>query len=369
MERMLAREYGVRPGDRLRASYGCAEAAAPRSGQLVPFQIPAAPADFTGRTRERARLLTQLADDATATGAPTVVAGQPGIGKTALALHVAHELRDAFPGGVLYADLRAASGKPARPTDVLASFLQTYGVPADVMPSALEDRTGLLRSLLSQTRTLLVLDDVRDPSQVAPLLPGPGSSASLMTSRVRLDGLSGVVHVEPDPLTADEATRLVAAMAGTARTAAEPRAVATLVRVCEGLPLALRMAGARLAARPGRSVRWLADRLSDDAGALFDELAIGSPELRAGLSEVYRGLEPDQARAFHTLALAERDTVSVTEAARVLGIGSRGAEQLLELLVDRYLLAAEGNGRYGFRPLTRAYGRSAACDGVQRRAA
>jgi DNA-binding SARP family transcriptional activator len=329
----------------------------------VPFQIPAAPADFTGRERETAQLVARLTGAAAVGGAPTVVSGQPGIGKTALALHAALAVRGAFPGGVLYADLRASSGRPARPADVLASFLKAYGRPARGLHAGLDDRAALLRSLLAHRRTLVVLDDAEDCAQTRALLPGPGAGAALITSRTRLDELCGVAHLEPGPLSAEASARLIAAIAGRARTAAEPRPVAELARLCEGVPLALRAAGTRLAARPERSVRWLVERLTAEPGALLDELGAGLLDVRAALAGVYRRLDPDQARAFRTLVAAadQGAGVSVPEAARLLGVEPRRAETLLEQLVDRYLLACGRRpGHYEFRPLALAYGRATA---------
>ena len=372
MERLLAEDYGVQPGERLRALHsqirGGGAPGKPLTitsnrspASVVPFQIPAAPADLTGRECETANLVARLSGQP-ASGTTTVVSGQPGIGKTALALHVAHAVRGAFPGGVLYADLRASSGKPARPTDVLASFLRAFGVPTRALPSGLDDRAALLRSMSVEHRALMVLDDARDCAQISTLLPGPGSGTALVTSRSRLHELSGAAHVEPGALTAEASARLIGAIAGRARAAAEPRPLAEVVRACEGLPLALRIAGTRLAARPSRSVRWLADRLTAEPEALLDELSVGQLDVRAGLTEACRRLTPEQGRAFHILAADSTDGggVSVPEAARLLGLPPRDAERLLEQLVDRYLLAC-GRSGYEFRPLTRTHGRYSPC--------
>lgn len=378
MERALERDYGARPGERLRALHerltagdaadaGAAGDAAHAAGPvvvrepapIVPFQIPAAPADFTGRERETRELAARLAHrDAAGDGAgPTVLSGQPGIGKTVLALHAAQAVRDVFPGGVLYADLRASGGRPARPGDVLGSFLKAYGMPARTLPSGLDDRAALLRSLLADRATLLVLDDAAGVEQVRPLLPGPGAGAALITARTRLDELCGVAHVEPGALPPEAAIRLLGAIAGAARPTAEPRAAADLVRLCEGLPLALRIAGTRLAARPGRGVGWLVDRMTAEPGALLEELRIGRLDVRSGLAEVCARLDAGQVRAFRVLAANARSgNVCVSEAARLLGVPERRAERLLEHLVDRYLLACGRTSGYTFRPLTRAYG-------------
>ena len=378
LEQTLEQDYGALPGERLRALHERLSAdereggPGPAPGETVrvldpppvlPFQIPAAPVDLTGRAQQTRELVARLSG-AEAQGAaglgPTVISGQPGIGKSALALHVAHLVRDAFPGGVLYADLRASGGRPVPPDEVLASFLTAYDRPVCAAPSGLDDRAALLRSLLAQRRTLLVLDDAQDVEQVRPLLPGPGAGAALITARTRLDELCGVVHVEPGPLPPDAAVRLLGTIAGRARAAAEPRPLDELVRLCEGLPLALRIVGTRLAARPGSSVRRLADRLAEP-DALLDELRVGRLDLRTGLAEVCGQLDPQQGRAFRALAsVSDSRSVSVAEAARLLGLPQRRAEELLEQLVDRYLLACGGVGRYEFRPLTRAYGRAPA---------
>lgn len=431
MRHTLAEDYGVQPGERLRALCAriCpgveagevrvgtpADAAVPAHraavttartpryapipaplpvpaavfAPVLPFQIPAAPPDLTGRANETGQLVARLANSDTPAG-PAVISGQPGIGKTALALHVAHAVRDAFPGGVLYADLRASTGRPARSADVLGSFLKACGVPARALPSGRDERSALLRSLLAQRRTLIVLDDAADTEQIRPLLPGPGAGAALITARTRLDELSGVVHLEPGPLPADAAARLIWAIAGRARATAEPRALAELARLCEGLPLALRIVGTRLAARPGRSVRWLVDRMTGaaatttaatattadvggqrDAGddALFGELRIGQLDVSAGMAAVCAQLTDEQDRAFRRLASAAVGaSVGVAEAAELLGVPPRHAEELLEQLVDRYLLACGCAGQYVFRPLARAYGRSRAREAVSGRRA
>ena len=368
MERMLDREYGVRPGERLRALQKrilAGEAPSPTPSFAAsppqppfppPFQIPAAPAQLIGRACESASLAAHLTSSST-----TVISGQPGIGKTALALHTAHAVREQFPGGVLYADLRAASGNPASPLGVLASFLRALGVPLNALPPALDDRAALLRTTLTQRKTLILLDDATTAAQVSPLLPGSGPGAVLITSRSRLDELTGAAHLEPGALTPAASTALIDALAGRARAAAEPRPVAYVVRTCEGLPLALSIVATRLAARPSRSVRWLADRLAV-TDTLLDELTVGALSVRAGLTEVCQRLDPAQARAFHTLAaldLSSGASISVPEAARLLALPTRDAERLLEHLVDHYLLACTRTG-YEFRPLTRAFGREMA---------
>lgn len=359
MERQLDQDYGVRPGERLRAlrdSIMTTGNASPTTRSCPsPVQIPAAPADFTARECETASLAARLTTERRDVGQVTVISGQPGIGKTALALHVAHAVRGNFPDGILYANLRTMR-KPARPLDILGTFLRALGQPTRALPSALDDRAAMLRTLLTDRRTLLVLDDADSAAQIIPLLPGPSPSAVLVTSRTRLDDLPAATHVEPTPLSPEASAKLIAAIAGRARTAAEPHPVSDLVRACEGLPLALRIVGTRLAARPTRSVRWLADRLS--TGDL-NELAIGTLNVRNALAEIYDALSPDDAQAFLRLAATPSHprTISSLEAAHALAVPPPEAERLLERLVDKYLLTCVATG-YRFSPLTQSFARN-----------
>lgn len=203
----------------------------------------------------------------------SAVAGMGGIGKTALAVHVAHRLRDRFPDGQLYASLQGAAS-PLRPGEVLARWLPDLGDRDAAIPAAEAGRAARYRSLLAGRKVLIVLDDARDAAQVQPLLPGSSGCAVIVTSRHVLAGLAGAAQMSLDALGPDEARDLFTAIIGAPRAAAEPEATAAVLACCAGLPLAVRIAAARLASRPGWSVAHLAARLSDEQGRLA-ELAAG----------------------------------------------------------------------------------------------
>ena len=179
---------------------------------------------------------------------------------------------------------------------MLRTFLIALGVPADLVPVGLEDRISLYRSLLTGRRVLVVLDDARDSAQVRPLLPGDPGCAALVTSRYRLADLAGALPLELDVLSAAEAELLLRRLVGTARLAADPQAATQVIAACGRLPLALRICAARLGARPGWSMRHLADRLADQL-MLLNELRVCSLDIRASVEPSYRALEPAAARA------------------------------------------------------------------------
>ncbi|WP_432931745.1 BTAD domain-containing putative transcriptional regulator [Microbispora sp. CA-135349] len=268
--RILSEELGVDPGPELTGLHhailrGDPSLPAPPSGETVrlavPAQLPLAPADFTGRSAETAALVTAL----TSGEAPAiqVVAGRAGSGKSALAVHVAHQAAAAFPDGLLYAELRGMSEAPADPGEVLGRFLKALGVRQDALPAATAERAELYRGLLAGRRVLVLLDDAAGEGQVRPLLPG-GTGGVLITSRNRLGGLSGVRRTDLDVLEPAEAVELLARIVGTERVAAEEAVARVIVDLCGRLPLAIRIAGARLATRQRWPLRLLADRLTDE---------------------------------------------------------------------------------------------------------
>ncbi|MFJ1708004.1 BTAD domain-containing putative transcriptional regulator [Kitasatospora sp. NPDC088346] len=323
---------------------------------VTPCQLPPALPDFTGRARETSLLSGRLtALDRTAPFT-AVISGQPGVGKSTLAGQVAHATRTAFPDGTLYAELRGTDGSPALPATVLRTFLIALGVPADLVPVGLEDRISLYRSLLTGRRVLVVLDDARDSAQVRPLLPGDPGCAALVTSRHRLADLVGALPLELDVPSAPEAALLLRRLVGTARSAADPQAATQVVAACGRLPLALRICAARLGARPGWSMRHLADRMADQL-MLLNELRVGSLDVRASVEPSYRALEPAAARAFRLLATATDDPLSTVQAAQVLHLPVPAAEHLLERLVDAHLLLTDAPGRYRYPALLRAFAR------------
>ncbi|MEW5536003.1 NB-ARC domain-containing protein, partial [Streptomyces virginiae] len=218
------------------------------AGYVRPAQLPADIADFSGRAAELAALTGVLSDPARTALAVAAVSGMGGIGKSALALRVAHLVKDAYPDGQLYADLRGTGSDPADPGTVLTSLLGALGVPRREVPTSTEDRARLFRTVLDGRRLLLLLDDARDIAQVKPLLPGAAGCAVVVTSRARLGGLLSGRHVQLEEFTPAEALGLLRQIVGADRVDREEEAAAALVEACARLPLAVRIVAARLAA-------------------------------------------------------------------------------------------------------------------------
>jgi tetratricopeptide (TPR) repeat protein/transcriptional regulator with XRE-family HTH domain len=344
-------------------------------GGGTPCQLPPDVADFVGRAELVAQLRGWLAPRQNSMeegpdGAAVVVlavAGKAGVGKSALAVHVAHQLAAEFPDGQLYASLRGAGAggvSPLDPGEALGRFLRSLGVDGGMIPSGVEERAALYRSRLAGRRVLVVLDDAADQAQVRPLLPGSPGCAVLVTSRARLAGLAGARLVHLDVLEVDQATELLARIAGPGRVAADPAAAAAIVAACGGLPLAVRIAGARLAARLHWPLARLAGLLADERGRL-DELAYGDLEVRASLSLSYQGLGEAQRRLFRRLGLLEAPDVAAWVAAALLDRPLPAAEELLEELVDAQLVDVAGwdvtgRPRYRLHDLLHAYARERA---------
>ncbi|MFI5646008.1 AfsR/SARP family transcriptional regulator [Kitasatospora sp. NPDC051705] len=328
-----------------------APATAPR-----PAQLPPDAADFTGRTVLVERLGEALgAPDRRALVIATVV-GMGGVGKTALALHVAHRVRDAYPDGQLYADLRGADATPADPEAVLCGFLVALGVPADAVPEGLDARSALFRSVVDGRRLLLVLDNVHDTAQIRPLLPGAVGCAVLTTSRTRLSGLPAPVQADLGVFEPEEALELLGRTIGAERLAAEPEAARDLLVVCGHLPLAVRIVAARLAARPSWTVQTLGRRLAVERRRI-DELRIGDLEVEAAFELSYRQLSPAQARAFRLVASVDGPDIGLPAAAALLDLDEYDAEDLLEALVDVAMMESPFPGRYRYHDLLRAFAR------------
>jgi tetratricopeptide (TPR) repeat protein len=290
-----------------------------------------------------------------------VVAGTPGLGKTALAVHAAHAQRRDFPDGQLYVSLLGASDHPAAAEDILARLLRDLGVATDRIPAGAEERAALYRTRLTDRRTLIVLDDARDATQVRPLLPGSPSCAVIVTSRHRLSELAGSQLLDLELLDDDEAHGLLTAIIGEERAAAEPGPVRDVLSACAGLPLAIRIAGARLRARRGWAVRTLAQRLADRRRRV-DELKAGDLAVRAcfdvsfeSLTHADAGDSVDAAHAFRLLGVWQGSDISLTTAAAMLGQPEDPVADALETLVDAHLLESTEADRYGFHDLLRVY--------------
>ncbi|TPQ20334.1 AfsR/SARP family transcriptional regulator [Streptomyces sporangiiformans] len=372
--RLLADELGVdpRPGLTelqqriLQADPGLAEPSAPvaepAAAPVKPAQLPATVPDFTGRASFVAELSEVLSATSMAGGrvmAVSALAGIGGVGKTTLAVHVAHQARGSFPDGQLYVDLQGAGARAAEPETVLGSFLRALGTADSAIPDSLEERAALYRSTLDGLQVLVLLDNARDAAQVRPLLPGTEGCAALVTSRVRMVDLEGAQLVDLDVMSPEEALQLFTKIVGKERVASERKAALDVVAACGFLPLAIRIAASRLASRRTWTVSVLAAKLADERRRL-DELQAGDLAVKATFELGYGQLEPAQARAFRLLGLADGPDISLAAAAAVLDLPPDDTEDLLESLVDTSLLESAAPGRYRYHDLVRLYARACA---------
>jgi DNA-binding SARP family transcriptional activator/Tfp pilus assembly protein PilF len=343
------------------------QAAAAGTDEPLPLmaQLPADIADFTGRD-EQVQALQDLLGGPRRVSSPgavivAAVIGAGGLGKTTLAVHAAHLLRDQFPDGQLYARMLGAAAHPATPGDVLARFLRDLGMNPESIPASEDERAAHFRSRLTGRRVLIVLDDAHDAAQVRPLLPGSASCAVLITTRNRMPDLASSRYVDLDVLGPDEAGAMFAGIIGPARAAAEPEATSEVLTACAGLPLAIRIAGARLAARTTWTVRTIADRLSDERRRL-DWLKTGDLAVRACFEVSFSSLPRraaadgvDPAHAFRLLGLWPGSSVGLPAAAALLGEPDESVADALEVLVDAQLLQEPAADRYRFHDLLKAY--------------
>ncbi|MCH0564831.1 BTAD domain-containing putative transcriptional regulator [Streptomyces sp. MUM 2J] len=328
-----------------------------------PSHLPPDVADFVGRTRQVAwttALLDRARDAARTAPLIAVISGRPGMGKTALAVHAAHRAAHLFPDGRLFLDLRTSDSTPLTTADALARLLRALGVDPEPV-SGTDDLIGLYRTHLADRRILLILDNAPSEARLRPLLPpGPGS-AVLITSRRRLTALEGAVRLDlsvPDP---GEALHLLSTVAGRTATHPGPGDLAEIVSLCGQLPLALRIAGARLAARPHWGPGQLAGRLRDERRRL-NELRVGDLEVRTSLELGYAELDPPERRALRRLALMDLPDFAAWIAAPLLGIGTEEAEEAVERLVDCHLIEVlgidvTGENRYRIHDLVREHAR------------
>ncbi|MFM9368350.1 BTAD domain-containing putative transcriptional regulator [Streptomyces sp. Da 82-17] len=369
--RLLADELGVDPRAGLselqqrilQADPGLAEPSAALAetpaAPVRPAQLPATVPDFTGRSAFVEELGAVLASAEGRVMAVSALAGIGGVGKTTLAVHVAHAARIQFPDGQLYVDLQGAGARAAEPETVLGAFLRALGTADSAIPDTLEERAALYRSLLDGRRVLVLLDNARDAAQVRPLLPGTEGCAALITSRVRMVDLAGAHLVDLDVMSPEEALQLFTRIVGEERVASEREAALDVVAACGFLPLAIRIAASRLASRRTWTVSTLAAKLADERRRL-DELQAGDLAVKATFELGYGQLEPAQARAFRLLGLADGPDLSLAAAAAMLDLPVEDTEDLLEALVDTSLVESAAPGRYRYHDLVRLYARACA---------
>ncbi|MGH3870004.1 MAG: BTAD domain-containing putative transcriptional regulator [Pseudonocardiaceae bacterium] len=334
---------------------------APATPTITPAQLPADITDFIGRQAQLTTIQHLVAAVDRHAAVVVAITGKAGVGKSTLAVHAAHRLRMHYPDGQLFVNLRGAQSRSLAPADVLARFLRALGVDRAAVPDDVEELAALYRSRLADRRLLIVLDNAACEAQLRPLLPGTPGCAVLITSRARMAGLNGTRLIDLDILEPDQAVQLLARVAGPLRVAAEPGAAREIVRLCGLLPLAVRIAGARLGARP----HWRLDRLEADLADehhRLDNLRLGDLEVRASLALSYDSLDALAQRAFRRLALLEIRDFAPWVTAALLDIPQATAEELVDTLVDMQLLDVAGRDatgalRYRFHDLLRTYAR------------
>ncbi|MDG4825034.1 NB-ARC domain-containing protein [Asanoa sp. WMMD1127] len=329
----------------------------PSPATKTPRQLPADLSDFVAR-QDEISLIQSVLDPNSAPAKLVVLSGPAGAGKTALAVHASHRVSAWFPDGHLYVALQDAGGHAIAPVDVLGRLLRDLGTDRSALPAGVDERVGLLRTRLASRRMLLVLDDARGYRQVEPFMP-IGSTAVLVTSRMPLTGLPGATSIDLSPLPTAAAVDLLCRVAGTERVRAEPAAAKELVRICGGLPLAVRIAAARLAARPHWTVAALTERLAA-AQHRLDELRHGDLAVRPGLELAYKSLSPTAADAFALLGRLDMANVPGWLVTAMLGLEPSIGDSVIEELVDARLLDdlgpdSVGHRRYRLHEITRLY--------------
>ncbi|GAA2586298.1 tetratricopeptide repeat protein [Actinomadura fulvescens] len=327
----------------------------PMPDVAVPRQLPAAIAGFTGR-RAELRALTAMLEE-TSTVLISAIGGTAGIGKTALAVHWAHQVAARFPDGQLYVNLRGfdPAGPPVASAEAIRVFLDAFQVPPEQIPVNLEAQAALYRSLLAGRRILVVLDNARDIDQINPLLPGSPGCVVMVTSRNRLPSLiaQGARPLTLDVLPRADAHQLLARRVGTEQVTTHPKATEEIINRCARLPLALSIVAARAATHPSFPLTALADELRDVHQRL-ETLDSGeaATDTRTVFSWSYDQLTPEAARLFRLLGLHPGPEVSVPAAASLAGAQARS---LLSELARAHLLAESAPGRFAFHDLLRLY--------------
>lgn len=378
----LAEELGVDPGPDLRAAHQAVlngelgqtprpvparvSLASPKA--LPPVMVPPAMAEFTGRVNELAEVCAQLAAGPGHHGAGfrarrVLITGMAGVGKSTLAVQAAHAVADEFPDGLLHVRLRHEDGTPKDCATVLRQLLRAFGETGDdtsVSGGRTEQLDDLVRRYRTRTagrRLLIVLDDASNDFLVDALLPPTAEAAVLVTSRSRLPALPGFRTVALEPMGTAESLAMLTSLAGRSRILVEPDAVDVIVGACAGLPLALRAAADRLAARPHWPAARLARRLSDPAPRV-EELRSGGLDVHRSLGSALRQLPAIELEFVRALAARKSGTFTAAAVALESGLSEEAAEELLERLVERAVLEmpgidTEGRPRYGFHELMR----------------
>jgi len=326
-----------------------AQPSPPNWAEIKPCHLPPDRRRFVGRAEELAAARLALASRP----ATLLLTGPAGIGKTTLAIRIGHSVADGFPDGRLYVDLDGMSGQPADPVAVLAVFLRSLGVPGPAIPDDETSRIHLYRTLLAQRQVLVVLDNAADGRQVRDLLPNGPGCAAIVTSRTSLADIDGT-RMQLGLLTEGQALSLLRDMAGEERTTGDPEAATAIVEMCGGLPLAVWVAGARLAARPHWPLDAMARALTDEHRKL-DELTVGDIAVRASLELTYQGLNPDARKAFRLLGRIGSPDFAPWALAALLDAPLRETEIVLDDLIEVHLVEAQPDNRYRLHDLVRLF--------------
>jgi DNA-binding SARP family transcriptional activator/tetratricopeptide (TPR) repeat protein len=384
----LIAEVGLEPGERLRSLEAAIIAEAPHLyagtaspdapatraqtagpdalGRVVPAQLPPDLGSFVGRATYLQRLDDLLPDEAAGARSPSattfaLIVGSGGVGKTALAAHWAQRVRERFPDGQLYVNLRGfdPGGSVTSAADAVRGFLDALQVPAERIPDGPEAQAGLYRSLLADRRVLVLLDNARDADQVRPLLPGAPGCLVVVTSRNMLTSLiaaEGAYPLRLDLLSFAESLELLTRRLGASRVSVEPKAAEEIISRCARLPLALAIVAARAAANPAFPLAALAGELREARGGL-DALDGGdaATQVRTVLSWSYQTLSPDVARLFRLLGLHPGPDIAASAVASLAGIPEPHVRRLLAELTRAHLITEVTPSRYAFHDLLRAY--------------
>ncbi|GAB3678023.1 BTAD domain-containing putative transcriptional regulator [Saccharopolyspora tripterygii] len=374
--RDLIDELGIEPSDSLRRlessilsgadELNLGEVSSPEiksdvATVAVPRQLPASIGDFTGRGLVVSAAEKELNGTAAENTMRIVrISGRGGIGKTVLAVHVAHRLLEHYPDGQLFINLYGTAGAPVATVDLLARLLRALGMRESEIPLDPDELQEVYRSRLSGRRILVVLDDAAGEEQVLPLLPGSSSCSVIVTSRRPLGGLPGAVTINLDSLENNHARNLLARLVGHERASAETESLDALTQLSGRWPLAIRIIGARLAARPHWPLSAMVDRLQDEQRRL-DEIAYGNLHVRSTLSVTYEGLSASAKRLFRLLGLCRAPDFAVWVPAALLDTNQFDASDVLEELVEARLIdISDAHGqRFGWHDLIRIYAQEA----------
>jgi DNA-binding SARP family transcriptional activator/tetratricopeptide (TPR) repeat protein len=370
VRRTMVNELGLEPGPELRGVQRAILAedeqgpAGPPAGAvfaapLAPAQLPAVAGGFVGRKRQLKQLDALLDCAGSALPVLSTIAGAAGVGKTTLTVQWAHLVRDRFPDGQLYVNLRGYTDTPPlRPIDALAGFLRALGVPGEQIPADVDQAAAVYRTILAGKRVLLLLDNANHPDQVRPLLPaGPGSMV-LVTSRDQMNGLvarDGAIRIDLEMLSAAESYELLSRLVGADRVAAEPEATARLAELCGQLPLALRIAAANLCASRHATVRSYAQRLEREGSAALEVAGNRDGGVQTAFDHSYSSLESAARSLFRLCGLIPGPDLTAPAAAALADVTPQEAAQALALLTYAHLVGEPAEGRYRLHDLLRRY--------------